>query len=182
MAKARSWPNGSLPIPARNNPTGETDDPCGPGFVDDLQTSGLPDGGSGDHPNPQPPARFRRQPVFGKPLPDFKVSAWLPTTLWVPSGCSFFSLRSSSPGITTSTAIPDWAFSLLLWFIMVWRRKRSSGGAPFSTQPTVLIPSALSVNRLNRSGAPQEVWINKPQNTPENKNSITYASRCLKTR
>jgi hypothetical protein len=37
-----------------------------------------------------------------------------------------------------STAIPDWAFSLRLWSIMVWLRKRLNGVALFSTPPTAL--------------------------------------------
>ncbi len=55
--------------------------------------------------------------------------------------------RSFSPGITMSTAIPAWAFSLRRSCIMVWRRKPLSGGAPFSMPPTALILSASSVSR-----------------------------------
>ncbi len=90
-----------------------------------------------------------RQPVFGKPLPDSEIPARVPGTFWVSAGCPFFLTRSSSPGITTSTAIPDWAFSLRPWFIMVWLRKRLNGVALFSTPPTALIPSASSASHPN---------------------------------
>ena len=42
------------------NRTGETDDSCGPGFFDDVETRRVPDGGSGNHQNPQPAACLRR--------------------------------------------------------------------------------------------------------------------------
>jgi transposase InsO family protein len=58
--------------------------------------------------------------------------------------------RSSSPGITTSTAIPDQAFSFLLSCIMAWRRKPSSSGVSFWMPLTALIPSASSAGRPNR--------------------------------
>ena len=129
---------------------GEADDSCGPGFLDDIQTRRLSDGGSGDHQNPQPPACLRRQPVFGKPLPDSEIPARVSRNASGLSRMPVPSPRSSSPGTTKSTAIPDWAFSLRLWFITVWRRKPLSGGAPFSTPPTALIPSASSASRRNR--------------------------------
>jgi hypothetical protein len=47
------------------------------------------------------------------------------------------SLRIPSPGTTTSTAIPDWDFSIRPWCITVWRMMPSSGDAPFSTLPTL---------------------------------------------
>jgi hypothetical protein len=58
--------------------------------VNDLQTGCIPDGRSGDYQDPQPSPCFRRQSVFGKPFPDFEVSARFSGALWIVAGCSFF--------------------------------------------------------------------------------------------
>ena len=68
-----------------------------------------------------------------------------------------------------STAIPDLAFSLRLWCITVWRRKPLSGGALFSSAAYSAHPERFVRKPPQPLPAPKEVWINKPQPTPENK-------------
>jgi transposase InsO family protein len=58
--------------------------------------------------------------------------------------------------------LTDWAFSLRLSCIMLWRRKPLSGGAPFSMPPAALIPNAST-----RAGNPPDLALLCPISSPQ---------------
>ena len=49
-----------------------------PGIFDDLETGRIPDGRHGDHQNPRSSPCLRRQPLFGKSVPNSEIPARLP--------------------------------------------------------------------------------------------------------
>ena len=128
----------------------------------------FPDGGSGDHQNPQPPACLRRQPVFGKPFPDFEIPAGVPGTFWVSPGCPFFLpgvlrlVQRRAPPFRTGPSLSGRGAS-----------RSGAGGhraAPRRSRRRLRAHPERFVRKPPQPlPAPKEVWINKPQQTPENK-------------
>ena len=120
-----------------------------------------------------PPCLQTTTAIFGKPLPDScrntgpdfpEQPALLAPRMPVPFPWS------SSPGISDEhRPFRTGPLSPAVVHHGLAHRKPSSGGAPFSMPPTALILNASSASRPNRCPAPKEVWINKPQPTPENK-------------
>ena len=88
------------------DPAGPTHPPCRPRLVHALQAGGLAAGRSQRHQDPQPALHFQRQPVFGKPVPDHEVSPRVSRSLRLHPGQPRFLPDASSPGTTTSIAIP----------------------------------------------------------------------------